>query len=355
MASLFNIKFGARLPDIESYAHMLVSMACPTDNPGINDIGLVTAKTDDHYFLVESRQGYCQAMPGGEFSPRLYRGQTGFYSLCKPGVFRVKSYADMAYWVMKAHELFLLLRHHPALAELGQPDFLVNGYSYDFNPYATAQHYGYPTHFLDLTRSYDMALFFATHHVHDEGRRIVPAVGETAVIYIVDLKSLVIDSGHRIMPIGLDPLPRPAMQKAFALPLDIRDNFNEIDSVSYETFLVTEELASAVLERLGGVENIFPYDPFQDLITDFRDNKKIAMPAINLAYEAGLMPGDINDPNEVAKMLEEAGYIVTDNEQLPPFGDILEKSRQEWARRRESFYSRLHFRAVSDRRQEKPP
>ncbi len=73
-----------------------------------------------------------------------------------------------------------------------------------------------------------------------------------------------------MVPIGLDPLPRPAAQRAFGLELAGGEDLELLEGVRADTFKVTEKLALACSERVGGAMALRPSDTFEKSIESLR-------------------------------------------------------------------------------------
>ncbi|UZR30642.1 FRG domain-containing protein [Methylococcus mesophilus] len=202
-----------RLPTLSEYLWMLNPICDSNDNGEINTIGFVTTGCMDEFYLVQTSEHGYRMMPGPEFGPRLYRGQTKRYPTCKPQVFRNltpfnygQKYIEAIYWTAKRVELSVLLEHHPAIRDIMAWDF--DGLSFDLDIQALAQHYLYPTQMLDLSRSKDVAMFFATHEFFGDVKHPTAAIGSNAVIYTIDIKKMLHDqdTNYRLVPVGVDPL-----------------------------------------------------------------------------------------------------------------------------------------------------
>lgn len=340
-------EYGKRFPTMKEYVSMLLPISL-NDNETISDIGAVTSGSDEEFYVVQTSDKGFRLMPGPEFSPRLYRGQWKHYPTCQASLFRkCKAYADAVYWTVKRIELVKLLFFHPALKEIMSWDF--DGLRFDFNLEAAAQHYQYPTRILDLSRSKDVAMYFATHRFSGEFENPTPAVGSTAVLYTVDVaKFLKAQTTTDIMaPIGVDPLPRPAAQKAFGLELTEGQDFEKLEGVYTETFTVTDELASLYNKRVGGGASLLPADPFEEFIDVMRKKEAISKTSIETAVRAGLLPVEYS-PETVESILIKGGYQISDEIIESPPDIIIRNATHEWKKRRETYIENIRWRGVAD-------
>lgn len=336
-----------RFPTVKEYVSMLLPMSS-NDNETISNLGAVTTGSDEEFYVVQTSDKGFRLMPGPEFSPRLYRGQWKHYPTCKASLFRkCKTYADAVYWTVKRIELGNLLFCHPALKEVMSWNF--DGLRFDLNLEAVAQHYQYLTRMLDLSRSKDVAMYFATHRFSGEVGNPIPAVGSAAVLYTVDVAKFLKaqPATGMVAPIGLDPLPRPAAQKAFGLELTEGQDFEELEGVYTETFTVTEELASIYSKRVGGESSLLPIDPFEEFIDLIRKKETISKTAIETAIRVGLLPVEYSVAM-VESILIKGGYEISDEIIESPPDFIISNAIQEWKQRRETYIGNIRWRGIAD-------
>lgn len=340
-------EYAKRFPTLEEYISMLLPISL-NDNETVSHLGAVTTGSDEEFYVVQTSDKGFRLMPGPEFSPRLYRGQWKHYPTCKASLFRrCAAYADALYWTVKRIELGNLLFFHPALKDVMSWDF--DGLRFDFNLEAVAQHYQYPTRILDLSRSKDVAMFFASHKFSEEFGNPIPAVGSIAVLYTVDVAKLLKAQSLTdiVVPIGLDPLPRPAAQRAFGLELAEGQDFELLEGVYTETFTVTEELASIYAERVGGTSSLLPSDPFEEYIDLMRKKETISKTAIETAVKVGLIPVEYSVA-AVESILIKGGYQVSDERIESPSDVVISDATQEWEQRRETYIKKIKWRGVAE-------
>lgn len=147
-----------RLPSIEEFAADLVSMNVAEDGCWISESGAITDTSIDLLLPVRTSDEHFRFMPGPEFSPRLYRGETEFHPVCVPTMFRAgTSGVGRCFAIAKGFELSTLIDHHPATKALSKSR--IGDLSFEFNIQAIAQHYGFKTELMDFSRSKDVAMF----------------------------------------------------------------------------------------------------------------------------------------------------------------------------------------------------
>ena len=181
---------GLRLPTIDEFASSLASMETHEDEIWINRFGAVTETNADLLVAIRTSDRHFRFMPGPEFSPRLYRGETAFHNPCVPSVFRDGiSPIDRCFAIGKWIKLSALMDHHPATHDLQQSR--IGDLSFHLNIEAIAQHYGFRTRLMDFSRSKDVAMFFATCQYDPITDSYAPMRNGEAVLYTVDLKGLI--------------------------------------------------------------------------------------------------------------------------------------------------------------------
>lgn len=347
---------GKRMISMREYGQALLPQNSWVDHTDVSPAGAVTDENDGNFYLFATREGYFQALPSPEFSPRAYRGQPGFWEPCRPSLWRPLDnttperanldYAKATYWQSKVFEFCAAIEAHPALRDLLA--YRPRERKFDYNPYATAQHYGFPTHIMDLSRSYDVAVFFATHWIN--GCDIVPAVGEEAVLYTVDLSQLMAPNigDPAIVPMGLDPAPRPQAQQAIGLALDWWQDFNKLAGVSWTRFIVTEELAAHARQRVAPVHRLFGTDIFGAYLEHIRTSNTVCREAINQAFESGLLPYDAPSAEIACSNIARAGYRITEGRISRPPAPVVESAYEDWQCAKRDLVGRIRCRLGAD-------
>jgi len=340
-------EYGKRLPTLKEYSSLLIPFSALKDNEIINNIGALTTGKENEFYLVQTSDYTYRMMPGPEFSPRLYRGQNKHHSPCKPSLFRgTCNYEDYVYWNLKYVELSKLLFYHPAVRDILSWD--IDGLEFGTDFQAIAQHYEYPTQMLDLTRSFDVAMFFATHEFDAINKSYKPTLGETAVLYVIDIAKLMqsLPVNCQLVPVGLDPLPRSAAQRAFGIKLDMNDDFENVPGVYFETFVVTEDIPSFYSNKFNNIYEIFPNDAFEDHIYFLKSNQTITKKTIEYAEELGVIPFNYSI-KYIENLLSKSGYCISDRNIDLPSIHTINKAQEEWDLRRDNFIHKIKWRGVA--------
>ena len=341
------IEQGKRLISVMEYAHLLMPMNFPSDESSINRYGTVSELGVDLLMAVATSAGRYRFMPGPEFSPRLYRGQNQFFSICTSSIFRLTSGVDALYWVAKCIELSAVMDRHPATNDL--MTYQIEGLDFSLSIEAIAQHYQYPTQLLDFSRSRDVAMFFATCAYDQESDVFLPLRSGTAVLYTVDLRELILQSGGQtsFLPLGLEPLPRPEAQRALALRLGPGENLNDMPWVQHQEIEITSTLSHHYFEMFDGGKKLFPDNPFDDYIAALRTNRTLPLQALEFGIGQGLLPAHPEGVTGVRNALNAAGYAVEDRV-VDIEESVLQAAVEEWAERKLDYFSRIRMRGVAD-------
>ena len=338
---------GKRLPTLREYASLLLPSSFEIDHCTINQYGAVTDPNSDSVFVVQTSPRHFRLMPGPEFSPRLYRGQNEFYDSCIPSMYRNRKPIDIVYWVAKWLELNFVLNEHPACLWLRELE--IEGLRFEFNIQGIAQHYGFPTALLDLSRSKDVAMFFATCRYDNKSNTYYPLKSGKAVLYTIDLREMLLENEGQssALPLGLEPLPRPESQKAFAIQLLPGENLNSKSWVRSATFDITERESNRYFEMFVGGQALFPPNSFDDHIQLLRDNNTIPKRTIEMGIENGWLPPHAVGIQAAARELQSVGYIVSAHPHTVQ-AEAIVAAASDWQQRKAGFLSRMRLRGLGD-------
>jgi hypothetical protein len=159
---------------------------------------------------------------------------------------RIKYLTDL----LKKYEFCKLMAGYPIIRHL--LDWRIDGKYFKVDMEGLAAHYGFATAMIDLSRSKDVAMFFAL--CENIKGRYEPIVDESreVVLYTINLKALMESNSSDVHVIGFQALPRPDAQKAYSLWLGPRQNLNECHFVSKEMLKVRRidrEVLEACFDR----------------------------------------------------------------------------------------------------------
>jgi hypothetical protein len=338
---------GKRILNIKEFGAQLLSMDSIDDHSWINDFGCVTESRTDLLMAVQTSAQHFRFMPGPEFSPRLYRGETEFHEVCVPSICRGLCDNEAIYWTAKQIELFALLKQHPATHDLANSR--IGGLTFGFTIEAIAQHYGYKTLLMDFSRSKDVAMFFATCCYDGDRRRYRPLCSGRAVLYTVDVGKLI---KHRkgiagLIPLGFEPLPRPEAQRALAVRMMPGENLNDMDWVSKEFIEITPALSARYFELFDGGRVLFPQNPFDDLINERRSNDILPLASLRLGLANSRLPQHPKGLDGAVEELVKTGFDV-EEQSVVVNREIINAAAEDWQRKRSAYASRIRVRCVAD-------
>lgn len=306
---------GAKIPNIESYGSLLLPFAIQDDYCRINNIGCVASENDDDFCVVQTDDHHFSLLPGPEFSPRLYRGQTRFHDQCVPSLFRLKE-NRIGYLtaLLKKYEFYKLIAgSHPIIGYL--QNWTIDGKYFKIDMEGLSQHYEFATSMIDVTRSKDIAMFFALCEKNATSKWYEPIIDENreVVLYTVNLKALLENNYPNFHIIGFQALPRPDAQKAYSLFIGDKDNFNIVPFVSYERFKVKRKQSEKYFQMFDEGNRLFPKD---DIVTniaqEIRESKEIDREVVETCYQRHWIPKIWANTSELVKFLNTFGYGVTE-------------------------------------------
>jgi hypothetical protein len=306
---------GGKIPDIESYGSLLLPFAIQDDNCRINNIGCVASENDDDLCVVQTDDHHFSLLPGLEFSPRLYRGQTGFHDQCVPSLFRLgKNQIGYLTSLLKKYEFQKLIAgSHPIIGYL--QNWTIDGKYFKIDMEGLSQHYEFATSMIDVTRAKDIAMFFALCERTATNNRYEPIIDENreVVLYTVNLKALLENNYPNFHIIGFQALPRPDAQKAYSLFIDHKDNFNIVPFVSYERFRVKRKESEKYFQMFDEGKSLFPED---DIVTnmaqEIRESKEIDREVLETCYQRHWIPKIWANTSELVIFLNTFGYGVAE-------------------------------------------
>lgn len=218
------------LPTIEEY--------CLTLNEelyGLSDISVCGCYTDSNRYdgvFIQNNPNEFGVMVGHEFNPFIYRGQKHNNPFI-PTANRFDLASDKdtinkcIFWIKK-QEFLQLFRETPYYKRC--QNFEVLNCKFKFDMEAIAQHYGFISNYLDITRDLLVALFFAYTYI-DENGNYVPISDFSKyepTLYIGNLKNIFLKYPNCIKIIGFQALLRPFKQKAMAIEIINNENINQL-------------------------------------------------------------------------------------------------------------------------------
>jgi hypothetical protein len=339
---------GTKIPTIEDYAANLLPYEIQDDYCWINQIGCVASENKDALLVVQTDDSHFSLLPGSEFSPCLYRGQTVFYKKCVPSLFRqpitqIRYLTDL----LKKYEFCKLMAGHPIIGYLR--NWCIDGKYFKIDMEGLSQHYEFATPMIDVTRSKDIAMFFALCEKNEKSNWYEPITDETreAVLYTVDLKALLENSKADFHIIGFQALPRPDGQKAYSLFVGHMENFNVCPFVSYEKFRVNRKQSEKYFEMFEGGTKLFPNDIVDDMALEIKTSMEIDREVLDVCFERHWIPKVWANASELGKFLDTFGYVVTEKNLKFP-DEVKRKIIERWNSTPPLYPNRVKCRFVSE-------
>lgn len=312
----------------------------------IHRYGLVSGNIDN-FTAVKTENKYFKLMPGPEFFPLLYRGQTEYHEKCYPAIFRNSlTEIDRLIEIIRVVQFEILLKKHPTIKELDEYKILDCKFKVDYE--GLAQHYRFKTPLLDFTRSYEIAMFFARCRYIEASDEYEP-LNENCrpgVLYTIDLRAAKkhLKSGQPIDIVGFQALPRPGDQKAFSYRLARNENLNEKPFIQKQIIEHDKEKSERIFEQFDGGNKFFSKNEvIENKVKEIKGAKSLSRVAFDLTYSRYCSG---YNKEEVLDSLKKKGLFLEDIEITFTNGEIA-KMQREWYKKRNDFYNRIQRRLCS--------
>lgn len=169
--------------------------------------------------IVALDEKYFGVFLGNSFNPLIYRGENKEYKDFTPSIQR-KEYITGSccdcFEIMKKMQFLDLYRKTPYYHSLNK--LKVFDYSMYFDFEAIAQHYGFPTNYIDVTRNVSIAMFFAYTYYKDSMYYPITDFTEyKPILYVGDIKEIHRQNPDILKSIFFQGVLRPYMQEAMAI------------------------------------------------------------------------------------------------------------------------------------------
>ena len=201
-------------------------------NESLGRIGINFLKTEPNTYTMitkETGKNIPILFPNSANPFLFFRGQNQFYENCVPTIYRVPNgMTDDDFFIIsriKTMEFIRIIKNHPVLKDFN------NNFYVDF--LALAQHYAFPTEYLDVTNDKWVAAFFACTRV--ENGQYYPVDCDfrdgVGVLYISLPKEQQIglnnDIFDKLTTIGFQYFKHPSNQSSFYYKLNKDESFND--------------------------------------------------------------------------------------------------------------------------------
>jgi hypothetical protein len=300
-------------------------------------------------FTARSVSGsHCIIYPPPEFFENLYRGQCEFHQNCFSSIYRGKpapTALDAFIARMKNLEFELLIKKHPFVEGLSEVRICDQLIRIDYE--GLAQHYGLRTELIDLTSDPYVAGFFATCKYNKKRNAYEPIMEKDThgVIYCYNfMLDLPNNNDMRYTNgIGLQPLPRPGIQKAFSYRLRKKECFDKMRFVSTYAFHHNPSVSLKFYEMFDGGKLLFPEDIMDSIAKAISDSMVFSEHAFFLAARRYW---NNNGTEALRNKLKRKGFAIVDDELFKFTDEKIALLREQWPQERDSFISKVKFRRV---------
>lgn len=272
---------------------------CSFDKEGKKPPGIIFCDDDNEHFGV---------WVGNVFNPCIYRGENKVYSSFTPSIDRgdfIKGTFNGCAEIIKKMMFIKAFKRTPYYTDGKEISAFGLRLKFDFE--AVAQHYCYPTRYIDVTHSEEVALFFAyTYFENGSYHPIVDFINYSLVIYRADIRFLHSSDPSIMKKISFQVLKRPALQGALAMEcageIDLKQYFQRQD-------LPKDPIVSKwIYERFGEGELLWP-DKKYDCVYQLADfiQTSIVLDKATCEEYCSIYKCD---KDKVYKILNEQGYRI---------------------------------------------
>ena len=287
---------------------------------------------------------HCIIYPPPELSEILYRGQNKFYHQCCPSLHRGNPTAlDAFIGRIKNAEFELLIKKHPFVKGLSEEKICDHLIRIDFE--GLAQHYGLKTELIDFTSDPFAAGFFATCEFNKKENSYEPVMARDTigVIYCYNFMLDYWNNKDKDYSncIGLQPLPRPGIQKAFSYRLRRNKQFNKMPHITFKKFYHDPLVSLKFYEMFDGGRHLFPEDIIDSKADTIVNSMIFSEDAFNIAvkkYWNGI-------GREVLKnKLNRKGIDIVDDAIARLTSEEIAPLHEQWPKVQHDFRSKIKFR-----------
>lgn len=304
--------------------------------------------------------GRTQLWPMGLLPFTYYRGQSQYFPLCKPSLYRKGTRKNPMLTMtpskvflerLRACELELVMQKHPMNdifhygTRLTYPDGTEENISLSIDYLALAQHYGICTELLDLTVDKWVAAFFAcTKYVNGEYKPVTDA-NSYGVFYEIyeqthDMMPGVTAAARKIRAIGLQPFSRPGEQAGFVYTMTKEQNFNRLCNKKIK-FRHDPKVSELIFNYANRSKKLFPYELLQEKAEVIKSHTTFSRPAYNMAIARYFS----DTPFEQIDAWCKDQNIHLQDQPLTSFTDEERATfMKAWPQNASSFYSRIYVR-----------
>lgn len=260
---------------------------------------------DGEYMIVAQKPHSIQykLMPGSLSSFTLYRGQNKDFSKCVPSLYRIPDGFSKEEWEVisrvKTAEFMFVLMRHPVVQDL-QRMIVV-----DMVP--LAQHYGFPTEYMDITNNKWVAAFFAVTKFCDDKYEPVDEYFDdgVGVLYVSspskdDPISQQFWMTDKLQALGFQYFSRPTKQYSMVFRMEEGEDFNQYPAWRKILFRHDKKASDIVYQMSWRQKRWFPLDALSEKSRLIRsDRYELAESSIKFAKAKFELPQSIDEIKEI--------------------------------------------------------
>lgn len=231
---------------------------------------------------VKNNKGKYILIPTAIDNSFVFRGQQDFYEKCLPTLYRSeKSEEDELIERLRSCEFETYLRQMPQVEDFEQRNFQIDYLG-------LSQHYGLQTEVMDLTNSLDVALFFATCNMNEDGKTYSPQTEDKeyiGYIYAVitremadEIKTLF---DGKLSAIGMQPFYRPGNQRGFGLHLEKGETLTGL----LYSFSYTKEDSERIYKSFENGDELWHEDDISRVAREIKTTMTFSYEAMNLCFK----------------------------------------------------------------------
>lgn len=262
----------------------------------------------------------------------LFRGQSKYYDVCTPGLFRNPKQSYFLKELIQYDELRAVLAIHPLVQLFEQGiDLWHDIFRFEVNYGGLAQHYYNKTRFLDLTSDIDTAMFFAVTDYRFDEYTPHTDTNKLGVMYYYELAepgAFLPQKKQHLSTIGKQPFMRSGNQHGFLLNMEKGANFNEFSQVHKVFFRHDSSISQQIFEKSNNGENYFPSDMLQKqwkrFLKQFEENPVVSLEAVKINVKDNAVHHETI--KSISQKLERKYGIKVDKDRIPAFdADLMDQ------------------------------
>lgn len=300
----------------------------------------------DGFVVNQMSNGLFSLKPLLRHSKFLFRGQSEFYPVCVPSIYRNGKTVELVEHI-QAYQLAAMISTHPLVELLGTGiEIYHDWFRFRMNYLGLTQHYYGLTPFMDLTSSLDVAKFFAVtkFNLEDDHYEMADSKG-LGVLYIYEIEPDSFSTekhGTSLSTIGKQVFMRSGNQKGFLLRMNKGVNFNDLPNVRPIFFRHDEKITRRIFDQFRRGDLLHPQEALRGIWHEQMTNKEKRNSISRKAIELYLKDGNPGNKDALISELTSYGITITDRTpEFPPelIDEYYKTALDNW----EDFVSDIHF------------